>query len=68
MAQHLADLFGGRRETCEPVGSVGYLGGEINNVMNIFGESGDYMFDIAYRPHKPEAHVISYDEHGLFMC
>lgn len=68
MAQKLLSKFGCSREQVEQVDCVGYNDGEISNVMSVFGDEGNYLANIAYRPHMIGTDKNTYDEHGLFIC
>jgi hypothetical protein len=68
MAQALADQYGGYREKCERVASVGFAEGAEGNVATAFAGDGSALFDFAWRPHKPSPESNQYTEEGLFFC
>lgn len=68
MAQELADLYGGNRERRAPVDHVGFIDGDGGNVIAAFAADGSFLFDFAWRPHKPSPETNHYTEEGLFLC
>lgn len=67
MATELAQRVGGSRERRCPVGELRFLdGSDSGNVLSAIGVDGEYLFDLAYRPHYVGQY--GYDKHGLFFC
>jgi hypothetical protein len=68
MVENLVECYGGAMQRRAPVASLGFIDEEGTNVASAFDAEGEFLFNFAWRPHKPAPHMNQYTEEGLFFC
>lgn len=68
MVENLVNLYGGLMQKRAPVAKLGFIDEEGQNVASAFDKDGEFLFNFAWRPHKPDPQMNQYTEEGLFFC